>query len=65
MTSTSTSHAASALHQRVLTHLVTIAKVDKAFAWHSAKNYSVVDPYQLATMPDDLKRVMLELQASG
>ena len=61
MESTSTYPAASALHQRVLSHLVMMAKADKSFAWSAAKNYARLDPYQLATMPDDLKRVMLKL----
>jgi len=61
MESTSTNPAASALHQRVLSHLVTMAKADKSFAWSAAKNYARLDPYQLATMPDDLTREMLKL----
>ena len=64
MTSTSTSPAASALHQRVLSQLTMMAKYDKSYSWWAANNYPVLDPYQLATMPDDLKRVMLQKVAS-
>jgi len=58
MESTSTTPAASALHQRVLSHLVTMAKADRYYAWSAAKNYAKLDPFQLATMPDDLTREM-------
>ena len=64
MESISITPAASALHQRVLSHLVTMAKVDRYYAWSAAKNYARLDPYQLATMPDDLTRVMLQKVAS-
>lgn len=60
MTSTSTTPVASALHQRVLSHLVMMAKADKSYSWSAAKNYAKLDPYQLATMPDDLTREMLQ-----
>ena len=41
-----------------------MAKADKSFAWSAAKNYAKLDPYQLATMPDDLTREMLQKVAS-
>ena len=64
MESISITPAASALHQRVLSHLVTMAKVDKSFAWSAAKNYARLDPWQLATLPDDLTREMLKCSPS-
>jgi len=64
MESTSTNPVASALHQRVLSHLVMMAKVDKSYSWSAAKNYAKLDPYQLATIPDDLTREMLKCSPS-
>jgi hypothetical protein len=64
MESISITPAASALHQRVLSHLVTMAKADRYYAWSAAKNYAKLDPFQLATMPDDLTRVMLKCSPS-
>ena len=64
MDSTSTKPVASALYQRVLSHLVMMAKADKSYSWSAAKNYAKLDPYQLATMPDDLTREMLQKVAS-
>ena len=61
MESTSIYPAASALHQRVLSHLVMVYKLQPDYATRAAVYYSRINPYQLATMPDDLTREMLKL----
>ena len=75
MESTSTYPAASAstknakpeplpkdsLQCRVLAHLVMVYKWQPDYATRAAVYYSRINPYQLATMPDDLTREMLKL----
>ena len=67
MESTSTNLVASALHQQILTqpqrvldHLTFVSKWQDDYATRAAVYYSRINPYQLATMPDDLTREMLK-----
>ena len=52
------------LRERVLRHLVFLASLDRHYAWSAAKNYAKLDPWQLATITDDLTREMLQKVAS-
>jgi len=62
MESTSTYPAASAnLHTRVVTFLMFVHTLQPNYATRAAENYAKLDPFQLATMPDDLTREMLKL----
>lgn len=49
--------------QRILDHLVSMAKQDKAYSWWAAKNYAQIDPHHLADMPAQLTARMKALQA--
>jgi hypothetical protein len=51
--------------QKILDHLVMMAKLDKAYAWHAAKQYQLIDPYQLADICEKLIAVMRKLQSSS
>lgn len=47
---------------KILEHLVAMAKTPgwKQYAWHAAKRYEELDPYQLKGMQDKLKERMLK-----
>lgn len=44
--------------QKILEHLIDMAKKDKACAWAASKNYAQIDPYELADMPQLLTAEM-------
>lgn len=50
----------AALRQRVLEHLVKMAREPgwKAYAWHAAKHYEEINPQNLAGIQEELKQHM-------
>lgn len=47
---------------RILAHLVRMAKVDKHYAWWAAKNYARLNPHECSDMPERLTAHMLKLK---
>lgn len=60
MDSTTSSNTSTPLSDRVLEHLVKMARVDKQYSWWSAKNFAAINPFDLADIPDRLKKQMLQ-----